>query len=291
MNFQKSDKSQAMAINSNSGAHTDFQKSDKRQAMAINSNSGAHTDLQKSDKGPALAINSHTQARTDFQSILDRNPQNYSDSFRNRLLSAQRICHHPLPEEAVLDLLDLTSAYPSDRFPLSYEVFINGVAYACSSYINEPGRFGASPAYVNYVRTTRIMKDDIRGFICQHRSELDGLDLVVGDDTLCTQLRNRIRNTLPDIYTTSSVPNRIENSSPEAGKGAALRFLCSRLGIRTEDSIAFGDADNDIDLLTSAGIGIAMENGTERCREAADYVTGRHDRDGVAEALRTRFAI
>lgn len=235
--------------------------------------------------------NSQSEAHTDFQSILDRNPQNYSDSFRNRLLSAQRICHHPLPEEAVLDLLDLTSAYPSDRFPLSYEVFINGVAYACSSYINEPGRFGASPAYVNYVRTTRIMKDDIRGFICQHRSELDGLDLVIGDDTLCTQLRNRIRNTLPDIYTTSSVPNRIENSSPEAGKGAALRFLCSRLGIRTEDSIAFGDADNDIDLLTSAGIGIAMENGTERCREAADYVTGRHDRDGVAEALRTRFAI
>ena len=135
------------------------------------------------------------------------------------------------------------------------------------------------------------MKDDIRGFIFQHRKELDGLDLVVGDDALCEQLRNKIHSTLRNIYTTSSVSNRIENSSPEAGKGAALRFLSSQLKIRKEDIVAFGDADNDIDLLTSAGTGIAMENGTERCRKSADYVAGRYDSDAVAEVLQSRFAI
>lgn len=240
---------------------------------------------------PDKRNNLYKKSYSDFQSILARNPQNYSDSFRGRLLSSKRIYHRPLSEKAVLDLLELTVAYPSDRFPLSYEVFINGVAYACTAYVNEPGNFGASSAYVNYVRTTRVMKDDIRGFIFQHRKELDGLDLVVGDDALCEQLRNKIHSTLRNIYTTSSVSNRIENSSPEAGKGAALRFLSSQLKIRKEDIVAFGDADNDIDLLTSAGTGIAMENGTERCRKSADYVAGRYDSDAVAEVLQSRFAI
>lgn len=240
---------------------------------------------------PDKRNNLYKKSYSDFQSILARNPQNYSDSFRGRLLSSKRIYHRPLSEKAVLDLLELSAAYPSDRFPLSYEVFINGVAYACTAYVNEPGNFGASSAYVDYVRTTRVMKDDIRGFIFQHRKELDGLDLVVGDDALCEQLRSKISSTLPNIYTTSSVSNRIENSSPEAGKGAALRFLSSQLKIRKEDIVAFGDADNDIDLLTSAGTGIAMENGTERCRKSADYVAGRYDSDAVAEVLQSRFAI
>ena len=240
---------------------------------------------------PDKRNNLYKKSYSDFQSILARNPQNYSDSFCGRLLSSKRIYHRPLSEKAVLDLLELTTAYPSDRFPLSYEVFINGVAYACTAYVNEPGNFGASSAYVDYVRTTRVMKDDIRGFIFQHRKELDGLDLVVGDDALCEQLRNKIHSTLRNIYTTSSVSNRIENSSPEAGKGAALRFLSSQLKIRKEDIVAFGDADNDIDLLTSAGTGIAMENGTERCRKSADYVAGRYDSDAVAEVLQSRFAI
>ncbi|MCI5760030.1 MAG: Cof-type HAD-IIB family hydrolase [Eubacterium sp.] len=240
---------------------------------------------------PDKRNNLYKKSYSDFQSILARNSQNYSDSFCGRLLSSKRIYHRPLSEKAVLDLLELTAAYPSDLFPLSYEVFINGVAYACTAYVNEPGNFGASSAYVDYVRTTRVMKDDIRGFIFQHRKELDGLDLVVGDDALCEQLRNKIHSTLRNIYTTSSVSNRIENSSPEAGKGAALRFLSSQLKIRKEDIVAFGDADNDIDLLTSAGTGIAMENGTERCRKSADYVAGRYDSDAVAEVLQARFAI
>ena len=249
------------------------------------------SDIFRQNTENKLMTDSGTESLTDFQKILDRNPQNYSDSFRKRLMAAQRIFHHPLSEKSVLGLLDLTASFPSNRFPISYEVFINGVAYASSSYVNEPARFGASSAYVSYVKSTRIMKDDIREFIYQHRSELDGLDLVIGDFVLCSQLRNQIRNVLPDIYTTSSVPNRIENSSSQAGKGAALRFLCSHLNIRREDTVAFGDADNDIDLLTAAGTGIAMGNATERCRRAADYITGRFDKNGLADALCSRFAI
>ena len=291
-----SDADTSSGADASSGADTSF-GADTSSGTDASSGADASSDVSSAPARilpgfqPDKRNNLYKKSYSDFQSILARNPQNYSDSFRGRLLSSKRIYHRPLSEKAVLDLLELTAAYPSDLFPLSYEVFINGVAYACTAYVNEPGNFGASSAYVDYVRTTRVMKDDIRGFIFQHRKELDGLDLVVGDDALCEQLRNKIHSTLRNIYTTSSVSNRIENSSPEAGKGAALRFLSSQLKIRKEDIVAFGDADNDIDLLTSAGTGIAMENGTERCRKSADYVAGRYDSDAVAEVLQSRFAI
>ena len=50
--------------------------------------------------------------------------------------------------------------------------------------------------------------------------------------------------------------------------------------------MAFGDAENDIDMLKTAEIGVAMENGGDFVREIADYVTSGVDDDGIGKALR-----
>ncbi|MGN0363204.1 MAG: HAD-IIB family hydrolase [Bilifractor sp.] len=225
------------------------------------------------------------QSGTDLKDLLERNPQDYTVSFRRRLLFAKRIRHLPLSARNVLDLLQITAEYPSETYPLSYETFIDGVAYAYTAYVNEPERFGALPGHIDYIRTTRIMKDDIRQFIYTNRDHLDGLDFVVGDPALSLTLREKIIRTCPDVYTTSSVPNRVENSNAGAGKGSALRFLMQRLSVNKAQTAAFGDADNDIEMLNTAGIGIAMANGTDRCRSAADYITRSCREDGLAYAL------
>ena len=49
--------------------------------------------------------------------------------------------------------------------------------------------------------------------------------------------------------------------------------------------MAFGDGDNDIDLLKEAGIGIAMENASPKCKDAATFITKHHDKDGVAYGI------
>ena len=49
--------------------------------------------------------------------------------------------------------------------------------------------------------------------------------------------------------------------------------------------MAFGDGDNDIDLLKEAGIGIAMENASSKCKDAATFITKHHDKDGVAYGI------
>ena len=47
------------------------------------------------------------------------------------------------------------------------------------------------------------------------------------------------------------------------------------------DCLAFGDADNDYDMLKEAGIGVAMENGSSLTKSAADYITLDCDSNGI----------
>ena len=49
--------------------------------------------------------------------------------------------------------------------------------------------------------------------------------------------------------------------------------------------MAFGDGENDADMLKFAGIGVAMGNAAEKAKAAADYVTDHIDSDGVEKAL------
>lgn len=72
---------------------------------------------------------------------------------------------------------------------------------------------------------------------------------------------------------------------PAAGKLQAARALGSMLGIGLDDMMAFGDDQNDLDLLTHCGRGIAMGNAAPSIREAASDVTATNDDDGVARYL------
>ena len=88
------------------------------------------------------------------------------------------------------------------------------------------------------------------------------------------------------MYITSSVRQLLEISHRNAGKHSGLRFVLERLGLPQEAAAAFGDADNDADLLAYAGCGIAMANASPACLAAADAVTRSNDDDGVAWGIR-----
>ena len=55
--------------------------------------------------------------------------------------------------------------------------------------------------------------------------------------------------------------------------------------------MAFGDGDNDVELLRYAGIGIAVENASSACKKAANAVTLSNDEDGVAYAIENILGI
>jgi Cof subfamily protein (haloacid dehalogenase superfamily) len=89
------------------------------------------------------------------------------------------------------------------------------------------------------------------------------------------------------LFVTRSLPHYVEVGSLEGTKAAALAFLCDRWGIEPERVLAFGDADNDIDMLGFAGHGVAVGGMTGEVREAADVVVPGVDEDGVAGYVET----
>ncbi|WP_458125948.1 Cof-type HAD-IIB family hydrolase [Paenibacillus sp. Z3-2] len=79
------------------------------------------------------------------------------------------------------------------------------------------------------------------------------------------------------------VVNVLEAS--EVSKSTAAEKVLDYLKITRDETMAFGDGENDVDLLIYAGIGIAMGNGGVRIKQSADYVTLRASEDGVTHAL------
>jgi hypothetical protein len=92
--------------------------------------------------------------------------------------------------------------------------------------------------------------------------------------------------------TTPSYPeiDFINVVAPGVSKGKALKALASHLGIALDEVIAIGDGNNDISLLSSAGLGIAMGNATDEVKEVAGYVTLDVERGGIAAAIK-RFLL
>jgi Cof subfamily protein (haloacid dehalogenase superfamily) len=89
------------------------------------------------------------------------------------------------------------------------------------------------------------------------------------------------------LFVTRSLPHYVEIGSLQGTKASALGFLCERWGIAPERVLAFGDADNDIDMLRFAGHGVAVGGMTGEVREAADRVVPGVDEDGVARYVET----
>ncbi len=69
------------------------------------------------------------------------------------------------------------------------------------------------------------------------------------------------------------------------GKDKGIAAVLDHYGWTVDQCAAFGDAENDIDMLRFAGTGIAMGNGDDSVKATADYVTSYIDDDGIAKGL------
>ncbi len=81
------------------------------------------------------------------------------------------------------------------------------------------------------------------------------------------------------------VGNMLEVMPPNASKGKALKMLLREMDIKPEQVLAIGDAENDLEMIQVAGIGIAVENAQQALKDASDDITASNHEDGVARAL------
>ena len=88
------------------------------------------------------------------------------------------------------------------------------------------------------------------------------------------------------ICVTRSTPYFCEFSHLEANKGSAIEFLADYYKIDISQVMALGDQDNDIEMIKTAGVGVAMGNATKALKEVSDYVTTPLIEDGFVYAVK-----
>lgn len=77
----------------------------------------------------------------------------------------------------------------------------------------------------------------------------------------------------------------LECTAQNVSKAVGLKKLCDHLQISMEKTIAVGDADNDFEILSCAGLSVAMGNATQSIKNIADVTVHDNDHDGCAYAI------
>lgn len=116
-------------------------------------------------------------------------------------------------------------------------------------------------------------------------SKLNKLLAIKYDEKFIDNLIKELGARYPEIYVVKSYIYFCEIANKEATKGNAIKFLAKKYGISEREVMAIGDQNNDIEMVETAGIGVAMGNGTEEIKAKADYITGSVRENGFVEAV------
>jgi Cof subfamily protein (haloacid dehalogenase superfamily) len=116
--------------------------------------------------------------------------------------------------------------------------------------------------------------------------------VVVGEEHDMDQLGERMRARFgTSMFIAKSLPIFLEFAHPEVSKGAGMQFVADRLRFTPEQTIGFGDGENDLELLEWAGYAVAVENAHPLVLEIADFVCPPADEEGVAQVIEAFFAL
>jgi len=112
--------------------------------------------------------------------------------------------------------------------------------------------------------------------------------VAIGEDSRAIKALRWQLNTMLDgsaRVVQAGVPNMLEVLPTGVSKGSALKMLTKDLRIPADQVMAIGDAENDIEMIQFAGLGVAMGQADETVKSHAKYVAPTHDEDGVADAI------
>ena len=116
-------------------------------------------------------------------------------------------------------------------------------------------------------------------------SKLNKLLAIEYDENFIDKLIIELQQKYPEIYVVKSFIYFCEIANKQATKGNAIKFLANKYGFTEKEVMTIGDQNNDIEMIETAGIGVAMGNGTIQIKEKADYITDTVQNDGFVKAV------
>jgi Cof subfamily protein (haloacid dehalogenase superfamily) len=169
-----------------------------------------------------------------------------------------------------------------DVLQWAHEHSVHAQCYADDQlYVEQINRF--SERYTALARVEPVVVPSLREAFAERAS----IKVVLVDDAeRADQHLAVLRPLLGDrAYLTRSHVDFVEVLDPRVNKGEALAFIAQRYGVPLAETLAVGDAWNDVPLLDAAAIGVAMGSGPPELLARADHVVADVGHDGVAEAI------
>ena len=106
--------------------------------------------------------------------------------------------------------------------------------------------------------------------------------MILYADTAYTE---KLFEKLPHCQWSRWHPHGIDIFSKEGGKVTGIKKTLEYFGIHQEETMAFGDGDNDVEMLDFVKYGVAMGNAQDKTKAAADHITAASDENGIVKAL------
>ena len=165
---------------------------------------------------------------------------------------------------------------------LPFEVYCEGENYIQSDRVEQVVSWALSPEFAQVLRTVSQFPDDLN-------AALDGKAVEkIHIFHVPPQKRQELLDAVAAcgcLDVTSSFGENMELTATGVNKGSAVQALCAKLGLGPEQVMAFGDAGNDLELLSWASWSFAMDNGSDEAKAAARYTTGTNREGGVGMAV------
>ena len=175
---------------------------------------------------------------------------------------------------AIVDILE--------SYPVYYEVYANGSPHSEASKTAFFKNNGLPQEFLDAYMAAIENHDSICDYA--KNNDIEKINLFYFDGEYYEEIREALF-ALDDVAFTSPVSGDLEMTCTGVNKGTALKGMCETLGISPNEAMAFGDADNDIEMLKFAEYGVAMANASQICKDAAKYETLSNGEDGIAHAL------
>lgn len=170
------------------------------------------------------------------------------------------------------------------KYDVLQEIYFDSRGYVPADQYVNVAKYHKIPQMREYFVKTRSPVEDLGAFVAKQTSKVDKIQVLFSDMQERQKAWDEVAQ-IDGIAPVGSLLYNIEINAAGVDKGNALLELSYRLGIRREETIAFGDGDNDVGLVKQAGIGVAMANAEPQVKAAADFVTASNNEDGILRAM------
>ena len=172
-----------------------------------------------------------------------------------------------------------------DTLPVIYDCYMDNWGWMTQTLYDRAADFAPHRHSLEMLQKMRTPVPELKAHLAEVGHNVQKIQMFFRDMDLRARAMADMRERFPDLVLTSSIPRNVELNSLEAAKGVALERLAAHLGIDRADTMAFGDDLNDVTMLQTAGLGVAMDNACPEAKAAADFITASCEESGVALAL------